>query len=675
MKTSCLALLLLMLTQVVALGQTYLPTDSLKQVLSQTRQDTSRVMLLAQIAHNYRFFDSDSSMVLAQQAMRLADRLNFPEGSARALTVIGETRRFRGEYPQALEDQLKALQLSKNSHYLEGEETSLGFIGTIYLDLNEYRQALHYLYQAKRMNESRSDKNLGSRWLSVIGYTYEKMNRLDSALYFQQQARAFASLFPPSYSGSSITIRLGMLQSKLGHPELALRYFQEAITSSNLTHDLLALSRAQYQMAQLYYTTHQPDSSLHYGRLAFTNSEHVSFKTIVLDASNLLVKLYEEKNNLDSAFHYQSVTIAMKDSLYGQEKFQRLQVLTLNEQQRQQALMAAQKDYQNKIRLYALLGGLAMLLVVAVILWHNNQQKQKANNLLHRQKAEIETQRDEIKLQRDQTDQALAKLRTTQNQLIQKEKLASLGELTAGIAHEIQNPLNFVNNFAEVSAELADELHQSVEEDDKPLSQELATDLRQNMNHIAQNGQRASNIVKAMLEHAKTTSGEREPTDLNALADEYLRLAYHGFRAKESSFTATLNTDFATDLPPIEMVVGDIGRVLLNLYNNALYAVQQRQQSESVAYEPTLWVSTRLVDGQSGRQTVELRVKDNGLGIPANIQEKVFNPFFTTKPTGQGTGLGLSLSYDIITKGHGGTLEVESQPGQLTEFIISLPLS
>jgi signal transduction histidine kinase/ligand-binding sensor domain-containing protein len=284
---------------------------------------------------------------------------------------------------------------------------------------------------------------------------------------------------------------------------------------------------------------------------------------------------------------------------------------------------------------------------------------------LRRKNRELEEQ---VSLRTQELTQSLANLKTTQNQLIQKEKLASLGELTAGIAHEIQNPLNFVNNFAEVSVELADELHQSVEEGDKPLSQELANDLRQNMTQIELNGKRASNIVRAMLEHSSASSGERQPTDLNTLAEEYLRLAYHGFRSKHSDFTATLKTDFSADLPQVEMVAGDVGRVLLNLYNNAFYALQQRQLQETADYEPTIWVSTNRVGG-----AVEVRVKDNGLGIPASIREKVFQPFFTTKPTGQGTGLGLSLSYDIITKGHGGEMWVESGEGQGTTFFLTLP--
>ena len=246
----------------------------------------------------------------------------------------------------------------------------------------------------------------------------------------------------------------------------------------------------------------------------------------------------------------------------------------------------------------------------------------------------------------------------------------SLGELTAGIAHEIQNPLNFVNNFSEVSTELLEELEeeQAKSSRDMGLEAELVGDLRQNLGKISHHGRRAAAIVKGMLEHSRTSTGERAPTDLNQLADEYLRLAYQGLRAKDKSFNATLHTDFAPGLPLVEAVAGDLGRVLLNLFGNAFYAVQKRQQTGEAGYAPTVRVSTKHVGGQ-----VEIRVHDNGTGIPDEVKAKIFQPFFTTKPTGEGTGLGLSLSYDIITKGHGGTLSVESQPGHGAEFLICLP--
>jgi two-component system NtrC family sensor kinase len=265
---------------------------------------------------------------------------------------------------------------------------------------------------------------------------------------------------------------------------------------------------------------------------------------------------------------------------------------------------------------------------------------------------------------------ALAELRTTQAQLIQSEKMASLGELTAGIAHEIQNPLNFVNNFADVSAELVAELEEEQKQPvpDVGLEDELLTDLKQNLLKISQHGQRASSIVRGMLAHSRTSTGERQPTDLNVIADEYLRLAYHGLRAKDKSFNATLQTDFAAILPLVQAVGPDVGRVLLNLFNNAFYAVQKRQQTGEPGYVPTVRVTTRRAGDD-----VEVRVRDNGPGIPEAVRQKIFQPFFTTKPSGEGTGLGLSLSHDIIVQSHGGTLSVESQEGEFTEFTVRLP--
>ncbi|HEX8429132.1 sensor histidine kinase [Hymenobacter sp.] len=302
------------------------------------------------------------------------------------------------------------------------------------------------------------------------------------------------------------------------------------------------------------------------------------------------------------------------------------------------------------------------------------EEEERNKKRIEAQNAELErlvSERTAALTQRaEELRDTLTELKTTQAQLIQAEKMASLGELTAGIAHEIQNPLNFVNNFSEVSTELLQELE---EEQLKPtrdpeLESELLADLKQNLQKITHHGQRASSIVRGMLEHSRASNGERHPTDLNALADEYLRLAYHGLRAKDKTFNATLTTDFDTSLEPVEVVSQDIGRVLLNLLTNAFYAVQQRQKQGQPGYQPTVSVSSK-----NCQDHLELRVRDNGSGIPAEVQAKIFQPFFTTKPTGEGTGLGLSLSYDIITKGHGGTLSVISVPGESTEFLICLP--
>ncbi len=265
-------------------------------------------------------------------------------------------------------------------------------------------------------------------------------------------------------------------------------------------------------------------------------------------------------------------------------------------------------------------------------------------------------------------NQSLAELRSTQTQLILREKMASLGDLTAGIAHEIQNPLNFVNNFSEVSTELLGELKEEISAGRIDEVRAIADDLTQNLQKIALHGQRASAIVKGMLEHSRTSSGEKQSTDLNALAEEYLRLTYHGIRAKDKDFNAEMKITFDPNLGKMEVVPQEMGRVLLNLFNNAFYAVSEKQKTAPPTYHPTVTVNTQRTNGG-----VEIQVIDNGMGMPEAVKAKIFQPFFTTKPTGQGTGLGLSLSYDIVTKGHGGTLTVSSTEGEGTEFTVRLP--
>ncbi len=269
-----------------------------------------------------------------------------------------------------------------------------------------------------------------------------------------------------------------------------------------------------------------------------------------------------------------------------------------------------------------------------------------------------------------QLKKTIDELETTQGQLIQSEKMASLGELTAGIAHEIQNPMNFINNFSEVSHELLDEMMEEIDKGDMEEAKEISNDIKQNLEKISHHGHRASSIVRGMLEHSRNSSGQKEDIDINVLADEYLRLAYHGLRAKDKSFNAKFETDFDDSIGKIEIIPQDIGRVMLNLINNAFYAVSDRDDKEAdESYQPTVKVTTKKLKDQ-----VKITVEDNGSGIPQEIKDKIFQPFFTTKPSGKGTGLGLSLTYDIITQGHSGALELDSEVGKGTVFTIFLPV-
>jgi len=296
------------------------------------------------------------------------------------------------------------------------------------------------------------------------------------------------------------------------------------------------------------------------------------------------------------------------------------------------------------------------------------EKEEERSRLIAQQNELLEVQ---VAQRTSELQQSLAELTQTQNQLIQSEKMASLGELTAGIAHEIQNPLNFVNNFSDVSIELLDEMEDELETGDIAEAKAIAADVKQNLEKIAHHGRRADGIVKGMLQHSRASGGQKEPTDINILADEYLRLAYHGLRAKDKSFNAELITSFGAGLPRVSVIPQDVGRVLLNLFTNAFYATQQKgRQVTDGSYKPVLELITR----QQGN-TVEIIVKDNGTGIPDAIKDKILQPFFTTKPTGEGTGLGLSLSYDIIVKGHGGTIDIESTEGVGSQFKIILPVT
>ncbi len=387
-----------------------------------------------------------------------------------------------------------------------------------------------------------------------------------------------------------------------------------------------------------------------------------------------LTKLDSTTGNYKQAYEHYKLYTLYRDSLIKEETEKKeLEAKMQYEFDKKQAIAKAEQDKkdaeQKRIKniQYFTIGALAFLLLAillfASIQWRNNKQKKKANALLQQQKEKVEN--------------TLTELKSTQSQLIQAEKMASLGELTAGIAHEIQNPLNFVNNFSEVNKELLIEMKGEIKRGNIVEVTAIANDVIDNEEKIIHHGKRADAIVKGMLQHSRSSAGVKEPINLNDLADEYLRLAYQVLKGKNASFNAIIKTDFDETIGNINIVPQDIGRVLLNLYNNAFYAVNEKAknpqpQNGSKEYEPTVTVSTRFVKSPSGALGVSLTVTDNGNGIPRKIIDKIFQPFFTTKRTGEGTGLGLSLSYDII-KAHGGEIKVQTEENKGSEFIMLLP--
>ena len=501
-----------------------------------------------------------------------------------------------------------------------------------YTDENDHINAIIYYNKTLQIGKTINLADIPAMAENAIGWNYFLLKKYDSAYVHTKQAIALEK---------NDSVRLIYSLSTLGS------IYREA--------PLSVLKKAGLKPGEQY----QKSAGLL--AAAIKTAEKRGLIDIANGNRGELIKTYEKMHLYQDAYQYYKKYIKEKDHIDSlkNEKDVLLKEAQLTYSHKEDSLNYRQNITnaqlkQKKQQSYFFIGGIAVLLILSGFIWLNFNNQRKANALLAEQKLQTET--------------ALNELKAAQQQLIQSEKMASLGELTAGIAHEIQNPLNFVNNFSDVNREMIAELKEALGAGDVEEALGIAADIEQNEEKIHHHGKRADGIVKGMLEHSRASTGQKEPTDINKLTDEYLRLAYHGLRAKDKSFNAKLVTRFDEKLPLINAVPQDIGRVLLNLFNNAFYAVQQKQKTAAPEYEPVIEVSTSVTGDQ-----LQLSVKDNGTGIPDSIKEKIMQPFFTTKPAGQGTGLGLSLSYDIIGKGHSGQLIVNSTPGEGAEFIVQLP--
>jgi signal transduction histidine kinase len=641
-------------------SMTMLQVDSLKQELKMARNDTSRVLVMANLAEGYRGSKPDSAMLYAQQALQLAKKIQFPRGEVLALLSISVVMRELGNLPKALDIAMKALKIAEAHQYRYEEAFSFVRIANVYNAYNNYSEALKYYYKASEKLKSNEGDFLYVGTHFLAGNVLQRMNSLDSALYEVDLAWRLAKKYNYMSFEPDIQNAYANIYNKKGDSKLALQYYHQGILGNLKLRENRAISSNYNDLANFFKNKNQIDSAIYYAKQALVFAQALSYKNYEMRAASILSELYEESDT-KLALHYYKLAASAKDSLYSTQKIQAMQTLMFEEQERLKELDQEKLAYRNKIIQTVLLLGGVLLLVVALILYNNNKQKQKANTIL---------------------SATLTDLKATQSQLIQSEKMASLGELTAGIAHEIQNPLNFVNNFSEVNKELVDELQQELKAGKIEDAIEISNDIKLNEQKINHHGKRADAIVKGMLQHSRSGSGQKEPTDINALCDEYLRLAYHGLRAKDNSFNAKFETHLDPSLPKLNVIPQDIGRVLLNLINNAFYAVNERLKSETSNlksdsshvspltshYEPMVTVTTKFLHNK-----IQISVNDNGNGIPDSIKDKIFQPFFTTKPTGQGTGLGLSLSYDIV-KAHGGELKVSTKEGEGSEFILTLPV-
>ena len=669
MKKHFFATLIFLLTILYCHAQvTSAELNKRKQQFARAKSDTARIRLLLRIGGGYRFSRIDSSLYYINKAIALAQQINSIPLEARALNDKGSVILDSGDIPQAYTYMFQSLKLIRSADTTKANLMIYGNIenrlGNLFTELGEYNTAITH-YRASISYFEKSAPIAAYNELSNIGNDYELMHKPDSGLFYGLKSFNYISKADRAstyFVFAENEERLGRLQADLGNYSAALQLYHSGVKDARISNDYRNLSLLYLNLGQLFNKLGRRDSSFYYARKTFDLSNQISMKKPVYQSAELLSDLFRLNHQPDSALYYLSISLKIREELYGPKIFQQLQRLALNEQQRQQELQQQNDDLKYRYIITGTAAALAAILLIAIIIWRNYRRQKSTSKLLNEQK-------EEISFQRDSLERTLSDLKNTQTQLIQSEKMASLGELTAGIAHEIQNPLNFVNNFSELNAELVGEIKQEIEKGDLEEIKAIATNIEENSKKINIHGKRAESIVKGMLEHSRTTSGQKEPTDINQLADEYLRMAYHGLKAKKQDFDTALITGFDERLPQVNVVPQDIGRVLLNLFNNAFYAVNQKQKTAGADYRPEVSVATSTENGQ-----VIIKVKDNGIGIPDAIKEKIMQPFFTTKPTGEGTGLGLSLSYDIIVKGHGGKIIIESKDAEGSEFIIVLPL-
>jgi signal transduction histidine kinase len=636
--------------------------DSFKTEISRCKNDSNKVDLYLKFADEYWRVFNDRNFAAAtlytDSALVLSKKINYQNGLARAQFLKGKFAiSYNRSFEKATSYLLQSLSIYEQLKDVEGQAACHLQLGVISLSLQNYQDA-QFHFKSCIHDKSTSKKTLTTgHYLLAISYSetdainlaYDHFNT--ALLGYQELNDLTGILQCETYIGK-------MLVNMHKHDE-ALERFHKAIVLADKISDKTLYGRTYSFMSAAFINLNQTDSAIYYGELSLKfGNDWLTRK----EAYANLNKAYAVKGNYKSAYFYLEKLQQLNDSVYnsniiksiadlrGKFLYEKQLNIQKSNQDKENAQSTLNLERQKLIRNAMLF--IAVLLVVLLLVVLNRYRLKKQHN--------------------EQITQTYNDLKRTQEQLVQQEKLASLGSLTAGIAHEIKNPLNFVNNFSVLSKNLLDEFMNTADEEER---KELATDLKNNLSKILEHGKRADSIVKNMLEHSRSGKVEKQLTDINKLCEEFFNLTYHGMRGSNQKFNCTLKKDLSPVIPKINIISQDISRVLINLFNNAFYAVNEKMmllsentdQTPGIKYEPTVTLTTRLVNYQ-----VEISIKDNGSGIPDAVKDKIFDPFFTTKPSGQGTGLGLSLSYDII-KIHGGTLRVNTQKGAFTEFIILLP--
>ena len=644
--------------------------SNLRTELKNTTSDSLRFDILDSLSIYYVFCSDkiDSAYFYSNECINISSRLADKKRLILSYARMGSYHFFSGHYGAALQIIYKAINLSEQMQFYDYSSFCYLTIAEVYSFLNQFDKAKANLEKAIYYLKFSKDRfyNIRARTFVVCSVNSLLNGELDSSsIYFHKVEESFNAKM--DFVSTDLYLEwFSMLKTDLKQYKEANDIVLKGIKAIKKNDDHQMADLMYYQYAIILEKTNKPGEAIVQAKIAFKTAKAIADVYFLVPISKLIFEYYDKLGDKDSALHYLKLNADYAAQLKIMYNISQAEASEFSEQLHAQEILSqktlSDERDKNRMRLFAFSIGFVILISVSLITWRNTVIRKRAFSILERQKAETE-------LQKTIAEETLKELKATQSQLIQAEKMASLGELTAGIAHEIQNPLNFVNNFSEVNREMIAEMKEEIDKGNYDEVKIIADDIEANEEKINHHGKRADSIVKGMLEHSKTSTGKKEPIDINKLADEYLRLSYHGLSAKDKSFNAEMKTDFDETIGKINIIPQDIGRVLLNLYNNAFYAVNEQKSRNLISYEPTVSVSTKKINDK-----VEIRVKDNGNGIPQKVVDKIFQPFFTTKPTGQGTGLGLSLSYDIV-KAHGGEIKVNSVEGEFTEFVVQLPVS
>ena len=642
--------------------------DSLYQVYLQNDiTDSNRFVLLEEMCYN-EVRDLHKAVLYATEMKSLAEKTGNKKYLRRAWYSLGTKERLRTHMEAALNAFFKSAELAKELKNLLAEGESYLAIADMYSNAGNHNVSTDYYTKAiTALRQSKDSTSLASALLN-LGDEMRKAKKYDSAELYTVQAKEIFERLDNATGKAYGLGNLGMIYAATGKQEQAKKNLQEAIFLLEQHEDYNAVCDYLLSMTDIYRDKEQMPEAIRYALASLQYAKQYGLREQAADGSVRLSALYEKTGNSREALRYYKQHVALRDSINNLQTVQQMADLRTHfevSQKQAEVDKISQKEKDQKKVSVLLTIILGMALIISAILVINNRHRKKAYAILNLQKKATEEQQTKA-------ENALGELQAAQKQLIYSAKMASLGEVTSGIAHEIQNPLNFVNNFSELSMEMLEELKEAVpdklSEAEKSNIETLTKDLAGNLQRIYDHGKRAESIVKSMLQHSRSSTGHQEPTDLNTLVEESLKLSYHGALAKDKTFIAGFTTEFDQQIGQIILVPQDISRALLNLFNNAFYAVNQENKKGVPGFKPLVQAITKR-----GPDKITITIRDNGTGVPAGISDKIFQPFFTTKPTGEGTGLGLSLTYEII-KAHNGELKVYSEDGKFTEFVIELPV-